>query len=69
MTLFGADERNVWRIAADKSVGCEEGRAVDCLGMEFLHDYHERITVHQIPCIALKFSLNIGDQARRSIEP
>ena len=52
-----------------KSIGGEEGCAPDCVGMEFSHADAEGVAVHQIPSIALKFSLNIGDQAWRSVEP
>ena len=46
-----------------------KSRMMDRVGMKFFHLYGKRITIHQIPGVALKFSLNIGDQAGRAVDP
>ena len=51
-----------------KPIGCEEGGAPDCLLVEFLHGDSERVPIQEVPGIAMKFSLNIGDEAGRPVE-
>ena len=51
-----------WRIGfivALKAVCSEEGRRLDAVGMELVHSNRERVTAHQVPRVAMKFSLNI----------
>ena len=55
-------------VVALESVGCEEGGALDCPLVEFLHGDGERVPIHEVPGIAMKFSLNIGDKAGRPVE-
>ena len=55
-------------VVALESIGCEEGGAPDCLLVEFLHGDSERIPIHEVPGIAMKLTLNIGDQSRWSVE-
>ena len=55
-------------VVALESIGCEEGGAPDCLLVEFLHGDSERIPIHEVPGVAMKFSLNIGDEAGRPVE-
>ena len=66
---FSSDQGLVRRVAASKSIGRVECRRLDGMGMKFFYLYGERIAIDEVPGVALKLSLNIGDQSWGSIDP